>query len=148
MSTLRRLLCPGLLPLLLGVGRAALAQPGFTVGIVPQESPSRLAEIWTPVLSALSQRYCPACNWCSLRRPTCWLRAALSRRRIRFRLYEPLPIRGRQRPARYRALARARGEQIRGLVVVRKDSPVRNLRDLSGTTLAFPRRPPSPPPCW
>jgi phosphonate transport system substrate-binding protein len=38
----------------------------------------------------------------------------------------------------YHALARAKGEHIRGMVVVRRDSPIRDLKDLSGLTLAFP----------
>lgn len=42
-----------------------------------------------------------------------------------------------QRPG-YRALARALGERIQGLVVVRRDSAVRSLQDLAGSTLAFP----------
>lgn len=137
MSTLRRLLCLGLLPLLLGGGRAALAQPGFTVGIVPQESPSRLAEIWTPVLSALSQL-----SGLQLVFATAPDVPAFERRlaagEYDFAYMNPYHfVVYNDRPG-YRALARARGEQIRGLVVVRKDSPVRNLRDLSGTTLAFP----------
>ena len=38
----------------------------------------------------------------------------------------------------YRALARAKGERLRGMVVVRKDSPLHELGQLAGATLAFP----------
>lgn len=137
MSTLRRLLCLGLLPLLLGAGRAAQAQASYTVGIVPQESPSRLAEIWTPVLAALSQL-----SGLQLVFATAPDVPAFERRlaagEYDFAYMNPYHFVVYNGRPGYRALARARGEQIRGLVVVRKDSPVRNLKDLSGTTLAFP----------
>ena len=40
--------------------------------------------------------------------------------------------------ADYRALARQRDKEIRGLLVVHKDSPIRSLEDLSCAEVAFP----------
>lgn len=38
----------------------------------------------------------------------------------------------------YRALARAKGDRIKGVLVVQKDSAIKGLADLNGKTLAFP----------
>ncbi len=40
--------------------------------------------------------------------------------------------------ANYNAIAKAKDKKIKGIIVVRKDSPVKSLKDLSGSELAFP----------
>lgn len=117
------------------------AQPApaaLSFGIVPQQAPGKLLRRWGPVLSFLEQR---------------------TGYRFVFRTAPDIPI-FEQRVAAgeydfsymnpyhftefnkgnegYQAVAKAANKRIRGILVVHKDSSVRTLDDLQGTTLAFP----------
>jgi phosphonate transport system substrate-binding protein len=47
----------------------------------------------------------------------------------------------------YRAFGRQADKRIRGIMVVRKDNPIKSLKDLFGSTIAFPTPPLSPLAC-
>jgi len=117
---------------------AAMAEPvTLSFGIVPQQSASKLARLWTPILNYLGEQ---------------------TGYRLRFRTAQDIPAFERRlaageydlsymnpyhyttfhRASGYEALARAKDKRIKGIIVVRKDSPVKNLREFSGQTLAFP----------
>ncbi len=109
----------------------------YTFGVVPQQSASELARRWAPVLDYLGRS------------------AGLE---IKFRTAPDIPEFERrvaageydfaymnpyhytvfsQKPG-YRAYAKAKGQRLKGILVVRKDSPIQDPRGLSGATLAFP----------
>lgn len=116
------------------------AAPGadtLTFGIVPQQSASTLARLWTPIFEHLS---------------------ATTGYRIEFRTAPDIPEFERrlaageydlaymnpyhytvfhERPG-YLAFAKEKDKQLKGLLVVRADSPYNALDDLAGETLAFP----------
>lgn len=117
---------------------AAQAEPiTLSFGIVPQQSASKLAKLWIPILDYLSEQ---------------------TGYRLRFRTAQNIPVFEQRlaageydlsymnpyhyttfhRTPGYEAFARARDKRIKGIVVVRKDSPVKDLREFSGQTLAFP----------
>lgn len=108
-----------------------------TFGIVPQQSAAKLARLWTPVFENLS---------------------ATSGYRIEFKTAPDIPEFERrlaagiydlaymnpyhyttfhQQPG-YQAFARAKARKLKGIVVVRADSPYQSMSELAGQTLAFP----------
>lgn len=123
--------------LLASAGAACAQQTSYTFGVVPQESASQLAANWTPVLVALSDKSGIKLSFATAPDvPTFERRLAAGE--YDFAYMNPYHFVVYHAKPGYRALARAKGERIRGLLVVRKDSPVREMKDLSGATLAFP----------
>src|SRR5471032_969487 len=127
------------------LGLAALCAPAglvragktYSFGSVPQESASRMAESWTPVLNALAQRSGLALTFSTAPDiPTFEKRVAAGEydfvymNPYHFTVFNAMPG--------YHALARAKSERLRGIVVVRKDSPYKELKDLTGAAIAFP----------
>jgi len=127
------------------LGLAALCAPAglahaekiYTFAVVPQESASQMAENWIPVLNALAQKSGLALTFTTAPDiPTFEKRVAAGD--YDFVYMNPYHYTVFNAKPGYRALARAKGERLRGIVVVRKDSPYKDLKDLSGATLAFP----------
>lgn len=136
-NQLRRRICLALLPLTLLSAAPAHAEKTYTFGVVPQESASQTAANWTPVLAALAQKsglhlvFATAPDV-----PTFERRLAAGA--YDFAYMNPYHFVVYNLKPGYHALARARGERIKAVLVVRKDSPIKELQDLSGSTLAFP----------
>lgn len=138
----RHLACIALLLLTPGYAMAATttATPEvatLTFGIVPQQSAGKLARLWTPVFEQLS---------------------ANTGYRIEFKTAPDIPEFERrlaageydlaymnpyhyttfhQQPG-YQAFAKAKDKKLKGIVVVRADSPYREMAELANQTLAFP----------
>lgn len=123
---------------------AGLAEAGtdagqkvYSVGIVPQQSATRLARLWVPILNHLGAR-----AGLSLRFKTAPDIPAFEQRlaagEYDFAYMNPYHYTVFHRSPGYVAFAHAADKQIKGIVVVRKDSPINDLSELSGQTLAFP----------
>lgn len=109
----------------------------FTVGITPLKPASRLAEEWGPLLDEVGRR-----AGVSLVFRTASTIPAFGERLAKgdydlaymnpyhYKLYSDKPG--------YRAMAREKGRQLEGVIIVRKDSPVKRIKDLDGATLIFP----------
>lgn len=133
---LLRWLCAGCLMLALPAMVSA-QQTSYTFGVVPQESPSQMAANWTPVLTALSELAGVRISFATAPDvPTFERRLAAGE--YDFAYMNPYHFVVYHARPGYQALARAKGERLRGIVVVRKDSPLRELKQLAGATLAFP----------
>jgi phosphonate transport system substrate-binding protein len=112
-------------------------QKGFTFGIVPQQAASKLARLWVPVIDDLGKsagldlkfRTAPDI-------PEFERRVAAGE--YDFAYMNPYHYTVFSSEPGYRAFAKAKGQTLKGILVVRKDSPLRNPRELSGATLAFP----------
>jgi len=132
--------------LLLPVSFSSLAEPqtaatqapkALTLGIVPQQSASKLARLWSPILRYVSHH---------------------SGHKIRFRTAPTIPV-FEQRVAQgdydfaymnpyhytvfhqkpgYVAFAKRKKKKIKGIMVVRKDNPIQDMKALANQTLAFP----------
>ncbi|WCP67822.1 phosphate/phosphite/phosphonate ABC transporter substrate-binding protein [Vibrio tubiashii] len=126
----------GLLALLLSLPAQAQEQT-LTFGIVPQQSAIVLAKNWGPILKHLSEE---------------------TGYKIVFRTAKDIPefeqrvLKGEydiaymnpyhytvfhQNPG-YKAFAKQKDKQIRGILVTKYDSPIQDLQDLNGKTLVFP----------
>lgn len=109
----------------------------LTVGIVPQQSASELARVWIPVLGALSER-----AGLSLRFATAPDIPAFEKR-LAAGAYDVAYMNPyhysvfAQKPG-YVAFAKEKGRRLRGLVVVRKDSMIKDMKELAGKQIAFP----------
>lgn len=111
--------------------------PTLTFGVVPQQSASRLAEEWGPLLAEIGRR------------------AGVQ---LVFRTAPGIPV-FEERMAQgdydlaymnpyhyvvfhssngYQAFAKEQDRKIRGILVVKKDSPYRTVADLKGKTVVFP----------
>lgn len=109
----------------------------LTFGIVPQQSASELARVWIPVLGALSER-----AGLSLRFATAPDIPAFEKR-LAAGAYDVAYMNPyhysvfAQKPG-YVAFAKEKGRRLRGLVVVRKDSTIKDMKELAGQQIAFP----------
>lgn len=106
-------------------------------GIVPQQSASRLARMWGPLLARLSNDLGVKIRFSTTKDiPT--FEACLASRAYDFVYMNPVHYTIFSEVAGYEALARQSDKKLRGLIVVRKDSPIETLDDLDGATIAFP----------
>jgi phosphonate transport system substrate-binding protein len=125
--------CCGLLTLVSN----ANAEKTYSFAIVPQQSASQLAETWSPVLGWLSQH-----SGVPLRFVTTpdipSFEKALSAAEYDFAYMNPYHFTVFNDKPGYRALARAKDERLKGLVVVAKNSPITHIEQLSGTAISLP----------
>lgn len=106
-------------------------------GVVPQQSASRLAQVWVPFLRHVSKKAGVAIAFATAKDiPT--FEACLERSTYDLAYMNPYHYTEFHDAPGYVAFARQSGKQLKGLVVARKDSDVTTLHDLAGQTVAFP----------
>lgn len=113
------------------------AKDVVTFGIVPQQSASRLAQMWGPLLSELSARTGVSFRFRTTKDiPT--FEACLAAGAFDFAYMNPMHYAIFSREAGYTALAHQKGKRLKGVMVVRADSPHQDLTSLQNETVAFP----------
>lgn len=121
----------------LSVASLAVQADTLTFGIVPQQSAQKLARLWTPVTQYLSEKTGHEIRFATARNiPTFEKRVLAGEYDIAYMNPYHFTV-FNQRPG-YRAIARQKDKQIKGILVVRKDSPITDLAQLDGEKLAFP----------
>ncbi|MCF7996978.1 MAG: phosphate/phosphite/phosphonate ABC transporter substrate-binding protein [Chromatiaceae bacterium] len=122
----------------LTVGQAAADEAlPLRFGVVPQQSASRLAALWVPLLAELEKRGAPALAFRTAPDiPTFEQRLAAGEYDLAY--MNPYHYTVFSQSPGYRAFAKARGQRIRGVLVARRDNDLTSLRDLDGADLAFP----------
>lgn len=117
---------------------AGMPEPDtLTFGIVPQQSASRLARLWIPIFRYLEKSIGKPVHFRTAPDiPTFEKRLAAGEYDLAY--MNPYHYTVFSRNPGYRAFAKARGQRIKGIIVVRKDSPIQNLNELQGATLAVP----------
>ncbi|MEO5365104.1 MAG: phosphate/phosphite/phosphonate ABC transporter substrate-binding protein [Magnetococcus sp. WYHC-3] len=106
-------------------------------GVVPQQGTSRLEREWGPLVRYLRERLDrPLQLLVAKDIPTFEARCAEGLYDIAY--MNPHHYVTLSQTVGYSALARARDQGLRGLVVVAEQSPFRTLQDLNGQTVAFP----------
>ncbi len=109
----------------------------FTFAIVPQQSASRLAKLWTPIMRHLSDEtghefvFVTAVDI-----PT--FEKRLENGEYDFSYMNPYHFTVFNQSPGYQAIAKAKDKQIKGIIVARKDSNIQSLAELNGSPLAFP----------
>jgi len=125
-----------LLVLLLFVSTPLQARD-YTFAVVPQQSASKIARLWGPILkrigdeTGLSLKLVTAKNI-----PT--FEKRLAEGKYDFAYMNPYHFTTFSARSGYIAFARQRDKTIQGIVVVRRDSPVTSLEELADSMLAFP----------
>jgi phosphonate transport system substrate-binding protein len=110
---------------------------GLTFAIVPQQSASKLARTWAPILEYLERE--TGLNLEFRTAPDIpEFETRIAAGEDDFAYMNPLHYTVFSETPGYRAFAKARDKRIKGILVVRKDSPISSPRDLDGATLAFP----------
>ncbi len=109
----------------------------YTFGIVPQQSSAKLARLWGPILQKLS-----ADTGLSLKLVTAknipTFEKRLAEGKYDFAYMNPYHFTVFSKAPGYVALGHQKNKSIRGILVVRKDSPFESLADLGNSTVAFP----------
>lgn len=109
----------------------------LSFAFVPQQSASRIAEDWTPLLMEISRRSgVPLALRTAPGIPA--FEERLGRGEYDLAYMNPYHYVIFHGSAGYRAFAREGDRRLSGILVVRKESPYRQLADLAGKTVAFP----------
>lgn len=113
----------------------------LTFGVVPQQTASQLARVWTPILAYLGSKTGYTIEFRTAP-DTVTFENRVAAGEFDFAYFNPSHY-ATQRVAAsgssgYLAMARERDAQLAGVVVVSKDSGYKSLRDLNGVTMAFP----------
>lgn len=114
-----------------------LAQNSLTFGVVPQQSASKLAKLWSPIIqeialqSGIEIKFSTAPDI-----PTFQKRLISGEYDIAY--MNPYHYIVFNQSTGYKAFAKARDKMIKGIIVVHKDSPITSFNELNNKTLAFP----------
>lgn len=109
----------------------------LTFGVVPQQAASTLAKGWAPVLAELSQNAKLELQFATAPDiPTFEMRLANGEYDIAY--MNPYHFTVFHASPGYIAVAKEQDKYLKGLIVVRKDSPISELTELDGKLLAFP----------
>lgn len=120
----------------LATGKAQDAGP-LTFAVVPQQSASKLARSWAPLFEYLGRRAGVELRFVTAPDiPEFERRVAAGDYDLAY--MNPYHYTVFSAEPGYRAFAKAAGKRIKGILVVRKDSPIDDPRQLAGETIAFP----------
>ena len=109
----------------------------YSFGIVPQQAASKLAKVWSPILEYLERETDFEIRFETARNiPTFEQRVSAGAYDIAY--MNPYHFTVFNQDPGYQALARARDKRIKGILVVRKDSPIQSIDALDNMTMAFP----------
>jgi len=109
----------------------------FTFGIVPQQSASRLAQMWGPFLSELSAQTGATFQFQTTKDiPT--FEACLTSGAYDIAYMNPMHYAIFSEETGYQAIARQSEKRLKGVIVARTDSEFSDVSTLAGQTLAFP----------
>ncbi len=131
------MLKPLLLVLLLAAAPLPVSAAQLSFGIVPQQSATKLATLWTPIMqyikrtTGLDIAFATAPNIPEFER-----RLAAGQYDLAY--MNPYHFVVFNQTPGYTAIAHATGKRIKGIMVVRKDSDITTLKQLDGRSLAFP----------
>ncbi len=136
-ALLRTVVSSCLAALLMVQAQAQPVQPTLTLGIVPQQSASRLAEDWGPLLTELSRR-----SGVTLVFGTAPSIPAFEERLAKgtydLAYMNPYHYVVFHKSTGYQAFAKEEDRRLKGILVVRKDSSYQKPADLAGKTVVFP----------
>lgn len=109
----------------------------LTFAVVPQQSASRLAKQWGPIMQSMSQYVGQKIVFTTAPDiPT--FESRLKAGEYDFAYMNPYHFTVFNQHPGYQALAHAKDKKIKGIIVIKKDSGINQLNQLSGAELAFP----------
>ncbi len=127
----------GVVVLIILAASPAYAQRVYKLGVIPQYEPRKIADIWMPILRQLEAQSGLKFKLVGAKDNTEFA-AALTRGDYDFAYMNPYQVVTTGLVQGYIPLVRDVGSTLRGIVVVRRDSELKTLRDLEGLEVAFP----------
>lgn len=128
----------GLCASLLVFASVAFAAP-YSFAIVPQQSATELARAWGPLLKYLSEKSGQPLMFHTAKDiPTFEARVAAGEYDFVYLSPYTYTAVSRKAGGNYLAFAREKDVKLKGILVVRRDSGIKDLADLQGRTVAFP----------
>ena len=124
------------LVLLVNLASTSYAAEPYTLGIVPQYDQRQLFEIWKPLLDELQRRTGLSFRLVSAPKIPVFEKEFLAGG-YDFAYMNPYHLLKAQKAQGYAPIIRDRAA-LRGILVVRKDSPIQKLPELNGKVVAFP----------
>lgn len=124
--------------LLLGLfSTTARAETTFTIGIVPQFEPQKLASIWLPILDELAKQTGFSFKMIG---PASIpeFEVAFQKGAFDFVYMNPYHATLAANSQGYIPLVRDGGRELTGVLVVRQDNPIKSIKELQGKPVAFP----------
>ena len=119
------------------IAAKAEAASTLTFGVVPQQSASRLAQIWVPVFDYLGGKTDTRIRFSTAKDiPT--FEACLARGAYDFAYMNPYHYTTFHGLTGYEAFAKQTEKRLRGLIVVHADSTYKDLQELDDRSIAFP----------
>ena len=115
----------------------SFAAQQYSFAIVPQTNGSKLSKLWSPILQYLENKTDVKLRFATTRNiNTFEKRLATGKYDIVYmNPYHYTVFHDKQG---YNAFAKAKKKRLKGILVVRKDSPYRSINDLNNSELAFP----------
>lgn len=115
----------------------ATSVESLSFGIVPQQSASKLARLWNPILQNISKQ-----SGINIKFKTApnipEFEKRLEKGEYDIAYMNPYHYTVFSKKPGYIAFAKARDKKIKGILVVKKGSSIKTLEDLSNQTIAFP----------
>ena len=122
---------------ILCIGVQADAQKEYSFGVVPQQSAAKLARAWQPILTKISEKTGVHIRFKTAKNiPT--FEDNLRQGLYDFSYMNPYHFVVFNQLNGYEALARRGGSEIKGIVVVGRDSALSSLHDVAFAAVAFP----------
>jgi len=109
----------------------------ISVGVVPQQAPSDLARAWLPILATISKA--SGCTFRFATAPTIpEFEQRVGKGDYDIAYMNPYHYTVFSAAPGYRAFAREKARRLKGLIVVAKGGPIKDVADLAGREVAFP----------
>jgi phosphonate transport system substrate-binding protein len=110
---------------------------GYTFGIGPVQSATELAKRWAPFLDYVSKKSGVPLQFATAKDISTYQQQLIDGV-YDFGYINPYHYLASNKSSGYTAFAREKGGKLSGILVVRKDDPIRSLTQLSEKTVAFP----------
>jgi len=114
-----------------------LADENYNFGIVPQQVTSKLIKIWQPLLQHISIKTGVKLNFATGNNIPAFERN-LENELYDFSYMNPYHYVKYEKLSHYRAFAKEANKKIQGIIVIRKNDPIKNLQFLSLKKVSFP----------
>jgi len=109
----------------------------YSFGIVPQSNGSKLSKLWSPILQYLEENSDIDLRFSTARNIKTFEKRVDSGK-YDFVYMNPYHYTKFHQTQGYSAFAKAKKKRLKGIMVVKKDSPYQSMKDLDNSELAFP----------
>lgn len=109
----------------------------YSFGIVPQSNGSKLSKLWSPILQYLEKNSDVDLRFATTRNINTFEKR-LETGKYDFVYMNPYHYTKFNEQQGYSAFAKAKKKRLKGIIIVKKDSPYKSIKDLDNTEMAFP----------